>query len=330
MKAKKLLTKRKNTLLGMVIERYIDTASPVSSNALSEHDELTVSPATIRNDLATLENEGYITHKYTSSGRVPCDLGYRHYVKDIMNEEPLSFKERLTIEHQMYQVQGNIDRRLAITATTLSSMIGNVVLITKKQQRSSLNDIKIFDLLPERLLALVVFNDGTVEKKLIDKNRSNLIKNAPNLEFLNNQVNRYFRSKHQDPDFDQDYLIQSIKSIINLEEETSNQEIFIEGLPNLISQPEFSTKEALISIYETVDFIKYNTVLIEDNLTQKIVSVSIGDEIPINNLNNLSIISANYKLRTETTGSIMVIGPKRMRYGKIIPVVRYVSELLSY
>ena len=110
----------------------------------------------------------------------------------------------------------------------------------------------------------------------------------------------------------------------------SNQEIFIEGLPNLISQPEFSTKEALISIYETVDFIKYNTVLIEDNLTQKIVSVSIGDEIPINNLNNLSIISANYKLRTETTGSIMVIGPKRMRYGKIIPVVRYVSELLSY
>jgi len=247
-----------------------------------------------------------------------------------MNEEPLSFKERLTIEHQMYQVQGNIDRRLAITATTLSSMIGNVVLITKKQQRSSLNDIKIFDLLPERLLALVVFNDGTVEKKLIDKNRSNLIKNAPNLEFLNNQVNRYFRSKHQDPDFDQDYLIQSIKSIINLEEETSNQEIFIEGLPNLISQPEFSTKEALISIYETVDFIKYNTVLIEDNLTQKIVSVSIGDEIPINNLNNLSIISANYKLRTETTGSIMVIGPKRMRYGKIIPVVRYVSELLSY
>ena len=129
----------------MVVENYIDTAAPVSSNTLSKSNELSVSSATIRNDLATLEHEGYITHMHTSSGRVPCDLGYRHYVKAIMSEESLSFKERLTIEHQMFQVQGNIDSRLAITASTLSSIIGNVVLITKKQEIAKLNDIKIFD-----------------------------------------------------------------------------------------------------------------------------------------------------------------------------------------
>ena len=325
-----MLTQRKKTLLGMVVENYIDTAAPVSSNTLSKSNELSVSSATIRNDLATLEHEGYITHMHTSSGRVPCDLGYRHYVKTIMSEESLSFKERLTIEHQMFQVQGNIDSRLAITASTLSSIIGNVVLITKKQEIAKLNDIKIFDVLPERLLVLVVFNDGTVEKRLIDKNRSNLIKNAPDIDSLTNQVNKVF----QDPiflnEFDQDYLIHSIQSIIEGETLAVNQEIFLEGLPRLIAQPEFSTKESMLSIYENLDYIKYNSLLIEDKLSQKIVSVSIGDEIPVNSFDKLSIISANYSLRGVTTGSIMVIGPKRMRYGKVIPLVRYVSELLSY
>jgi len=324
-----LLTQRKNTLLGMVIENYISTASPVSSNTLSKSNELSVSSATIRNDLATLEHEGYITHMHTSSGRVPCDLGYRHYVKAIMNEETLSFKERLTIEHQMFQVHGNIDSRLAITASTLSSVIGNVVLITKKQERAKLNDIKIFDVLPERLLVLVVFNDGTVEKRLIDKNRSNLIKNAPDIHFLNIQINKIFKDKEVMSENEHDYLVGSIKSIIE-GETAANQEIFLEGLPSLISQPEFSTKEAMLSIYENLDYIKYNSVLIEDNLLEQIVSVSIGDEIPINSFDNLSIVSANYSLRGVTTGSIMVIGPKRMRYGKVIPLVRYVSELLSY
>ena len=325
-----MLTQRKNTLLGMVVENYIDTASPVSSNTLSKSNELSVSSATIRNDLATLEHEGYITHMHTSSGRVPCDLGYRHYVKAIMSEEPLSFKERLTIEHQMFQVHGNIDSRLAITASTLSSIVGNVVLITKKQEIAQLNDIKIFDVLPERLLVLVVFNDGTVEKRLIDKNRSNLIKNAPDIDFLTNQVNKIFQDSILLSEFDQDYLIHSIQSIIEGETLVANQEIFLEGLPGLIAQPEFSTKESMLSIYENLDYIKYNSLLIEDNLSQQIVSVSIGDEIPVNSFNKLSIISANYSLRGVTTGSIMVIGPKRMRYGKVIPLVRYVSELLSY
>ena len=325
-----LLTQRKKTLLGMVVENYIDTAAPVSSNTLSKSNELSVSSATIRNDLATLEHEGYITHMHTSSGRVPCDLGYRHYVKAIMSEESLSFKERLTIEHQMFQVQGNIDSRLAITASTLSSIIGNVVLITKKQEIAKLNDIKIFDVLPERLLVLVVFNDGTVEKRLIDKNRSNLIKNAPDIDSLTNQVNKIFQDPIFLKEFDQDYLIHSIQSIIEGETLAVNQEIFLEGLPRLIAQPEFSTKESMLSIYENLDYIKYNSLLIEDKLSQKIVSVSIGDEIPVNSFDKLSIISANYSLRGVTTGSIMVIGPKRMRYGKVIPLVRYVSELLSY
>ena len=325
-----MLTQRKKTLLGMVVENYIDTAAPVSSNTLSKSNELSVSSATIRNDLATLEHEGYITHMHTSSGRVPCDLGYRHYVKAIMSEESLSFKERLTIEHQMFQVQGNIDSRLAITASTLSSIIGNVVLITKKQEIAKLNDIKIFDVLPERLLVLVVFNDGTVEKRLIDKNRSNLIKNAPDIDSLTNQVNKIFQDPIFLKEFDQDYLIHSIQSIIEGETLAVNQEIFLEGLPRLIAQPEFSTKESMLSIYENLDYIKYNSLLIEDKLSQKIVSVSIGDEIPVNSFDKLSIISANYSLRGVTTGSIMVIGPKRMRYGKVIPLVRYVSELLSY
>ena len=328
----KLLTKRKNTLLGLVIEKYITTAMPVSSNSLSESKELSVSSATIRSELANLENEGYITHKHTSSGRVPCDLGYRYYVKDIMHEEPPTFKDRLTIEHQMHQVQGNIDRRLAITASMLSSLINNAVVITKKQKIAGLNDIKIFDVLPERFLILVIFSDGTVKKGSIDKKRSFLSKKIISLESLNIVVRQYFLNQinNNSEDIEEDYLIKTIKSIITGEEYPRNEETFIEGISGLIAQPEFSTKESMLSAYEALASLRHRPIVVNRPGIKQMVGVSIGDEIPIEHFSNLSIVSASYKLRGETTGSIMVIGPKRMQYGKVIPLVRYVAGLLSY
>lgn len=328
----KLLTKRKNTLLGLVIEKYITTATPVSSNSLSESKELSVSPATIRSELANLENEGYITHKHTSSGRVPCDMGYRYYVRDIMNEKPPTFNDRLTIEHQMHQVQGNIDRRLAITASMLSSLINNAVVITKKQKMAELNDIKIFDVLPERFLILVIFSDGTVKKGSIDKKRSVLSKKIISLESLNTIVRQYFLNKKisTSDDIEEDYLIKAIEIIITGEEYAGNEETFIEGVSGLIAQPEFSTKESMLSAYDALASLKYQPISVHKPDIKKMISVSIGDEIPIVHFRNLSIISASYKLRGETTGSIMAIGPKRMQYGKVIPLVRYVADLLSY
>ncbi|PZC40843.1 MAG: Transcriptional regulator of heat shock response [Chloroflexi bacterium] len=326
------MSHRSNVLLGLVIDQYLTTASPVSSNSIFQSKTLSVSSATIRGELARLEDGGFITHKHTSSGRIPCDLGYRHYVKDIMREEPPNFKERFTIEHQMHQVQGNIDRRIAITASVLAGLIKNAVVITKKYQPSALDDIKLFDILPGRILILVVFVDGVVKKQLVDKRTSFIIRMTPSIESLNKLIKNYFfnREANKKMEFVNDSLIMTIQSVISGEEEgIINEEIIIEGATHLMAQPEFETKESMLTTYDALASLKYEPFTIQKTHKKQRVSVSIGEEIPKNQFKNLSVVSTDYKIRDAASGKIMVIGPKRISYQKVIPLVRYVSNLLS-
>ena len=115
-----MLTERRADILGMLVDEYIDTAVPVSSRALVSNPRLEVSSATIRNELAALEEDGYITHPYTSAGRVPSDRGYRLYVEALMAEEPLSASEQRTVEHQFHQVSGGLDEWLGLASTVLA------------------------------------------------------------------------------------------------------------------------------------------------------------------------------------------------------------------
>ena len=121
-----MLTERRAAILGMVVSEYINTAEPVSSRAIVARNHLDVSTATIRNELARLEEDGYITQPYTSAGRVPSDLGYRTFVEMLMAEEPVRADEQRTIEHQLHQVMGGLDEWLSLAATILAGAVGKI------------------------------------------------------------------------------------------------------------------------------------------------------------------------------------------------------------
>ena len=126
-----MLTERRESLLGLVVDEYVATAMPVSSRALVARHHLGVSPATVRNELAKLEDEGYITHPHTSAGRVPSDRGYRYYVEVLMTEEPLQRDEARTIAHQFHQAERSLDEWLTLAAAVLASAVTNAVVVTR-------------------------------------------------------------------------------------------------------------------------------------------------------------------------------------------------------
>src|SRR2546425_3619761 len=131
----RVLTRRRAEILGLVVDEYVDTATPVSSKALATRHRLSVSTATIRNELAHLEDEGYITHPYTSAGRVPSERGYRLYVEELMSEAPVGADEQRTIEHQFHQAPPGLDDWLALAATILAASVANVAVITRPRAR---------------------------------------------------------------------------------------------------------------------------------------------------------------------------------------------------
>ena len=129
-----MLTQRRADILNLVVDEYIGTAAPVSSRALVDRHNLDVSTATVRNELAALEQEGYITHPYTSAGRIPSNTGYRFYVEELMAEEPIGADERRTIEHQFYQAPPDLDEWLQLAASVLAGAVGNVAVVARPQR----------------------------------------------------------------------------------------------------------------------------------------------------------------------------------------------------
>jgi heat-inducible transcriptional repressor len=163
-----VLTERQASILGMVVDEYIQTAEPVSSKALVSRRRLEVSTATIRNELARLESEGYITHPYTSAGRIPSDQGYRFYVETLMSEDPVGTEERRTVEHQLHQVAGDLDDWLSLAATILASLVGNVAVVTRPRTTAAkLRNAQLVELSREASLLVVVMDDGRLRQRIL-------------------------------------------------------------------------------------------------------------------------------------------------------------------
>ncbi|MDA1062603.1 MAG: HrcA family transcriptional regulator, partial [Chloroflexi bacterium] len=163
-----MLSQRRADILNLVIDEYIDTATPVSSRALVDRHKLDFSTATVRNELARLEADGYITHPYTSAGRVPSDVGYRFYVEQLMSEQPVGAAEQRTIEHQFHQASRGYDDWLRLAATILAAAVGNVAVVSRPQRAlPRLRHAQLVHLRPGAALLVAVMDDGSVQERIV-------------------------------------------------------------------------------------------------------------------------------------------------------------------
>ena len=332
-----MLNNRKREILKTIIEEYINTAEPVSSLGLVEKYELNFSSATIRNDMAELEHEGYLEKPHMSSGRIPSVKGYRFYVDELLNDENISLEEIQYIKENLQMKVNEIEDLTKITTNTISEMTHyTTVAIGPDSSNNLIKDIK-FILLGERLLMVVILTENGAVKETIIKYDEDVTQNQINdlnvtfnnklrgkpLEKIDKPMEEYILSTMKN----QAKVIKPIIKQMNKAIEETNK-IYLEGTSKVFDFPEFKkidTAKNFLSILDT----KEEMLEILNSGLAKDINVYIGDENDNKDLKDLSIITFKHKVGNKDMGTIGIIGPKRMNYSKVISIMKYISKKLN-
>ncbi|MCX7736556.1 MAG: heat-inducible transcriptional repressor HrcA [Candidatus Kapabacteria bacterium] len=335
------LNQREIDILRTIIHLYILNATPVGSRSLSKYLEgdYKLSPATIRNVMADLEEMELISHPHTSAGRVPTDKGYRFYVDSLMKREVLSQKE---IEALRNSLNPNISEDILKDASKLLGMLSKYLSIVELPHITDLIVFKIelIYITSNRLLVVIALDSNIVRTVTLEVNFEVNEKNLDELSrFINEKISgkplKYIRDNFKDiiSDFNQvdapliRLFIDSIDKLFK--NPYQSDRIHISGTQNLLKHPEFGDLEKVRSVIELIEnediiihiFDTYDT-------SDKSPQILIGKEIKNELFEDYSLIISNYKYGS-ATGSIGLIGPKRMNYSKITSLVQYVTDIIS-
>ena len=329
-----MLTQRRADILNLVVDEYIGTAAPVSSRALVDRHNLDVSTATVRNELAALEQEGYITHPYTSAGRIPSNTGYRFYVEELMAEEPIGADERRTIEHQFYQVAPGLDEWLQLAASVLAAAVGNVAVVARPQRPvPHLRQAQLVHLRPGAALLVGVLDDGSIQERIVavpeDEGQPELLARASRLnDRLSLSDSERIRTiAPQFEDDDDRRLTLEIADLVA--EGASAAQLFIEGIRAALAQPEFSTTDRMLDAVEHLEAYELRGALRPPHSPDPGARVLIGDENERSWLHDWTMVISAFGEPGGAVGSVAVLGPTRMHYGHTIPRVRYFARLMT-
>ncbi len=332
------LTERQKTILMLVIRDYIETAQPVSSNALVQRYHLDLSTATIRNELAILDEIGYLRQPHTSAGRVPTDDGYRFFVGQMMHQFELPEAVQHTISHQFHQARPSINQWMTLAASVLANQSRGVSVVTAPHAEKTLfKHIELISTQGRQVLMVLVMVGGEVSQQILTLaepvSQEQLSLTASRLNGLLNSLSPdaiSALSPRSNP-LDQDILTIIIQDMQRTTNRVSGN-IYTDGLTNVLAEPEFTESDEArraLKIFE-----EHSTL--QDLLTQTSsgssvggLQVLIGGEGGWEELRQCSMVLARYGVPGFATGMLGVLGPMRMSYAKTIPTVRYVAGLLS-
>lgn len=330
---------RKKKILLAIIQDYISTAEPVGSRTISRKYQLGVSPATIRNEMADLEELGLIEQPHTSAGRIPSDLGYRYYVDYLMQPEQLS-TEQLNIIERSYQQKSNaIGKVINRTGQLLSQLTNYTSIVMSPQvEQAKIKHIQLVSMASNKAMVIVVTNTGEVYPHQIDVAEnitqqdldqvSNVL-NA-NLAGLDTErikltlLNEIYMELSRYRDF-VDITLELLHSSLN---PANEGKIYLGGVYNMLNQPEFHNIEKLKTLLSLLEqeqqlqrILMYDQ---EDGLT-----VRIGVENNQREINDCTMITATYQVGNYMKGTIGVLGPTRMEYSKVITIVDHLAKILN-
>jgi len=335
------LSERKRKILGAIVEDYLDTAEPVGSRTLSKKYLKEVSPATIRNEMSDLEEEGYIKQPHTSAGRIPSDLGYRFYVDELMKKKVLAPKELDYIRSEYKHIGNDIEGILKTTANIMSSLSDYATMISAP--RLYKQAIKIVDmvLLDIRRAAVVLLTDSGHADNLTLKLRSDNIEQNDLIRMSNllteklkgitiTKLNAALVKEiiSEMPTY-RDILEDTLHLIKTTMTRSLHERVLSAGLANIAKQPEFNDVGHMKSILETIEHEDVITKIMRENSSNKGITIRIGSEIKHKEINDCSVVLKRYSLSDDSFGIMGIIGPTRMTYGKVTSIVEYVSETLG-
>jgi len=324
-----MLDERKSDVLKAVIEAYTDTAQPVGSSAIESLDNFSVSAATIRNDMAALESEGYLRQPHTSAGRVPTQKGYRHFVDHIDRKELVSGKSTKQVSDFFSTMRGEIEEVLRDTAGLLSRLTDYAaVVVDGPEDSSEIRSCQLVQLHGSTVLAVVVFSNGQISKQTLDitfeineenLSKANTLLNSSLCGLTMSKVSK-LNSINGENDLANAVLL-SLKG-----QGSDSGKVYVEGASRVVN-----AFEAVESVSHVLSILEQQLVVVSllAEVTDTGVSVSIGNETGIATLAECSIVVSPYEIDGSYGGSIAVLGPTRMKYPEAISAVAAVSSQLG-
>ncbi len=329
------LADRQRDLLRAVIREYIATAQPVASGSLVRRYRLGVSSATVRNELAWLEDVGLLTHPHTSAGRIPTDLGYRYFIESLMPRPHLQPEEQLTVSHQFQQAASNTAEWMRLAASTLARLTTEAAIVTPPGAPSStLRHVEAVPIGERRVLLVVVLEGGAVEQQLIELKEPATPEHLRTLssrltDLLADKDAADVRTATKDERGADAEIAAALARTLDEHDATRSRGVYYDGIQNILAQPEFATSGR---IREMLGLLEDRTRLIEilpPTLREDEVHVAIGSEHRLEPLRGCSFVFGRYGTTGDFVGYIGVVGPTRMDYARTIGAVRYVGSLMS-
>jgi heat-inducible transcriptional repressor len=338
------LDSRSDAILRAVVDRYVTSATPVSSGALVAEYSLGVSSATVRSILADLESLGLLTHPHTSAGRVPTDAGYRYYVQALAQEWSLPSVDQRMIRHQFGQVEFASEQWFRLAASTLATNTGTAGLATTAKPVSArVRRVDLVSVQDRLALLVVVFREGTTKQVLhnlhiaADQDQLSRVANLLNVLAVNrtaDQIEGALRDlpSGEEATEDIELLVRAGDRLVRTMREfdaSAIDDLFSDGLLNVIAAPEFDRSDKVRRVFEALENRAYLGSLVESVARAGTIQIFIGHENRPLEMQEVSLVLAPYGRVGRAVGVVGVLGPTRMPYPQAIASVEFVSGLMN-
>jgi heat-inducible transcriptional repressor len=333
----RMLNERAQSLLKILVERYIADGQPVGSRVLARASSLELSPATIRNVMADLEEMGFVSSPHTSSGRVPTPKGYRFFVDTLLTVRPLEEVERAQIEGSL--LPDDPHRVVAAASQLLSDLTHFAGVVISPRRRATLRHVEFFHLSEKRVLLIIVASDGEVQNRVLVTDRpyspaqlveaANAInQNYAGMDFaaIASRVRGELLELHRD-------ISSLMRAAIETGGEAMNQSsggVVLSGERNLLEVEDlFPDKARLRKLFDLFERKAQLLGLLDESERAEGVKIFIGGDSQLVPLDECSIVTAPYEVDGRVVGTVGVIGPTRMAYERVIPIVDVTAKLIS-
>ncbi len=333
------LSERSKRILEAIIDDYIRTAEPVGSRSISRRHGLSLSPATIRNVMSDLEEMGFLASPHTSAGRIPTDKAFRFYVDSLLTVGTIDQRQEELIQRQYSLYGKDVGEIFKETSRMLSSLSHYMgIVVTPRFTTTIFRHIEFIKLGGRRLLAILVSKSGIVQNKIIEADDELSLEDLVRMSNYLNELlrgltiselrNRIVREM-QDEKVRYDGMLAKALKLSEQTLDENGTEVFIEGQMNILDQPEFADVVKMKEIFRAFEEKNQLISLLDRCMESEGVHIFIGSENYMQQMAQMSIISAPYMSGSKTVGVLGVIGPTRMGYDKVIPIVDYTARLLS-
>lgn len=335
------LDDRKKKILQSIIDDYISTAEPIGSRTVARKHELGLSSATIRNEMADLEEMGYLTQPHTSAGRIPSDKGYRFYVDQLMFSSELTVEEIYSIKSAMETKINELSQLLKQASIAMSKITKYTSMAATPERRNSvLKAVQVVPVERGKALVIVITNAGIIKNSLVKISETVLpeflitVSNIFNEKLSGLTIDQINMPVIREIEFligsSQEILLPILNGVTDCINQIDNSEVYLDGAINMLNYPEFSDvgkAKEFLNLMDTKDLL--GKVLSDMSQSNDSIAIHIGKENKVEEMKDCSLVTTTYSMGNIVIGTIGIIGPTRMEYSKVLAAMSYMKKKIS-